>query len=113
MSTSFDFIDFVIDQVSAAGNIRTRKMFGEFMLYCDDRPVLLVCDDTVFVKKNSVTCNIFKSHGVTPECGIPYPDAKEHYIVDIENAELAVELVREMRRITPIPKPRKKTRNKK
>lgn len=108
MSTSFDFIDFVVDQVSSAGNIRTRKMFGEFVVYCDDRPVLLVCDDTVFVKKISPTRDIFTAHGITPECGIPYPDAKEHYIVDIENSELALALVREMRRITPIPQPRKK-----
>ena len=50
MATSPEFIQFVSDQVQPAGNIRYRKMFGEYMLYCDERPVLLVCDDTVYVK---------------------------------------------------------------
>ena len=51
MASSPDFIKFVADQVASAGdNIRYRKMFGDYMLYCDDRPVLLICDDTVFVK---------------------------------------------------------------
>ncbi len=104
MATSAEFIQFVSDQVQPAGNIRYRKMFGEYMLYCDDRPVLLVCDDTVYVKQMPATLNIFATHGVTPDLGTPYDGAKPHYILDIENTDLAIDLVRELARILPLPK---------
>ncbi|MGN0560765.1 MAG: hypothetical protein ACI4K8_06895 [Candidatus Fimenecus sp.] len=28
-------------------------MFGEYMVYVNDKPILMVCDNTVFVKGNS------------------------------------------------------------
>lgn len=104
MATSAEFIQFVSDQVQSAGNIRYRKMFGEYMLYCDDRPVLLVCDDTVYVKQIPATLNIFTKHGITPESGIPYDGSKPHYILEPENANLAIDLVCELARILPLPK---------
>ncbi len=51
MASSAEFIEFVYDQVAAAGAVRYRKMFGDYMVYCNDKPVLLVCDDTVYVKQ--------------------------------------------------------------
>ena len=32
------------------GEVWSRKMFGEYMAYLNEKPVLLVCDNTVFVK---------------------------------------------------------------
>ncbi len=104
MATSAEFIQFVSDQIQPAGNIRYRKMFGEYMLYCDDRPVLLVCDDTVYVKQIDAAQRIFAAHGVTPDLGTPYDGAKSHYVLDIENADLAIDMVRELARILPLPK---------
>ncbi len=104
MATSAEFIQFVSDQVQPAGDIRYRKMFGEYMLYCDNRPVLLICDDTVYVKQMPDTLNIFVAHGITPDLGTPYDGAKPHYILDPENTDLAVDLVRELARILPLPK---------
>ena len=50
MSTSLDFIEYVCEQIAGVGPIRYRKMFGECMVYVNNKPILLVCDDTVFVK---------------------------------------------------------------
>ena len=50
MSTSVSYIQFVCDQLQDFLAVRWRKMFGEYMVYVNDKPVLLVCDDTVFVK---------------------------------------------------------------
>lgn len=108
MATSPEFIQFVSDQVQPAGNIRYRKMFGEYMLYCEERPVLLVCDDTVYVKQIPATLNIFAAHGITPDLGTPYQHAKPHYILDPENADLAIDIVRELSRILPLPKSAKR-----
>ncbi|MBD5401061.1 hypothetical protein HDR61_04970 [bacterium] len=108
MATSSDFIQFVADQVAgAADNIRYRKMFGEYMVYADDRPVLLVCDDTVYVKQIPGTMAVFTAHGITPDAGAPYDGAKPHWILDIENVDLATDMVHELARITPLPKSKK------
>ena len=50
MSTSPEFVAYLCEQLEGTGEVRSRKMFGEYMVYLNDRPVLLVCDDTPFVK---------------------------------------------------------------
>ena len=50
MASTEGFIEFVIEQIGDIGNVRYRKMFGEYMVYVNDKPILLVCDDTVYVK---------------------------------------------------------------
>lgn len=107
MASSAEFIEFVYDQVAAAGAVRYRKMFGDYMVYCDDKPVLLVCDDTVYVKQIPETLTVFAAHGVTPDAGIPYTGARPHYILDIENSDLAVDMTRMLARVLPLPKPKK------
>ena len=51
MSTTKEYMAFVGDQLADIPNVRWRKMFGEYMVYVEDRPVLLVCDNCVMVKK--------------------------------------------------------------
>ena len=50
MATGREYIDFVLEQLEGFGALRERKMFGEYMVYLNDRPILSVCDNTVFVK---------------------------------------------------------------
>ena len=50
MATSVEFIEYVCEQIRGVGEVRHKKMFGEYMVYVNDKPVLLVCNDTVFVK---------------------------------------------------------------
>jgi len=50
MATTMDYIEFVCEQLAGVGAVRYRKMFGEYMVYVNDKPLLLVCDNTVFVK---------------------------------------------------------------
>lgn len=108
MATSVDFIDFVCDQIRDVGEIRYRKMFGEYMVYVNDKPVLLVCDNTVYIKK--LECVETKMSNA--ECGYPYDGAKEHFILDIDDSILCKEIVKILEEVIPIPKPRKK-KNKK
>ena len=35
MASHQDFVDYVAEQLREAGTIRSRKMFGEYGLYCD------------------------------------------------------------------------------
>lgn len=55
MATSKEYIDFVRGQIARYGEPAERKMFGEYMVYLGGKPVLLVCDNMVFVKKLAET----------------------------------------------------------
>ena len=104
MATSPDYITYVCDQLAGFQPLRYRKMFGEYMVYADDKPVLLVCDDTVFVKILPELETLMQN----AEKGFPYDGAKEHYILDIENRDLAREVTELLAKITPLPKKRVK-----
>ncbi len=54
MSSSQEFVDYIIDQIENAGVITFRKMFGEYALYCNGKVVALICDDQLFVKQTKV-----------------------------------------------------------
>ena len=104
MATSVDYIEFVAEQVDKFGTIRTRKMFGEYMVYLNGKPILTVCDNTVFVKKFPELSEIMSG----APCGFPYEGAKEGYILDIENNELLEKVIPLLGEIVPLPKPKKK-----
>ena len=50
MASHPDFVNYVAEQLREAGAIRSRKMFGEYGLYCDDVFFAVICDDQFFVK---------------------------------------------------------------
>ena len=104
MATTIDFIEYICEQIAGVGELRYKKMFGEYMVYINDKPILLVCDNTVYVKK--LDCIKEKMEGA--DKGFPYNGAKEHYILDIENAEFSKEIISVLEPVTPIPKPKKK-----
>ena len=108
MATTHDYIEFVCDQVCGAGipveSVRHKKMFGEYMVYVNCQPVLLVCGKTVFVKQLDCIADLMAN----ADRGHPYGGAKEHYILEIENSELAGSGIAELEKVTPVPKPRKK-----
>ena len=104
MATSLEYIEFICDQIRGTGAVRYRKMFGEYMVYVNDKPLLPVCDSTVYVKKLPELATLMED----ASCGIPYNGAKEHYILDIENRELCKDVLAVLEPITPLPKPKKK-----
>ena len=99
MATSEDFIEFISEQITGAGAIRPRKMFGEYMVYVDDKPLLLVCDNTVYIKKHDAVAALLAD----AETGAPYSGAKEHYILDIEDRDLALAVIAALLPVVPVP----------
>lgn len=106
MATTVDFIEYVCQQLAGIGLVRYRKMFGEYMVYVNDKPVLLVCDNIVFVKR----LDCIKDLMTNAEISKPYDGAKEHYILEIDNTDLAKRVATEVEKVTPVPK--KKSKNK-
>ena len=104
MATSLSFIDYVCEQLNGIGEIRYKKMFGEYMIYLNNKPVIIVCNNTAFVKKLDCIAEKMKS----AELGYPYKNAKEHYILDIDNSDFCKTIVTEIEKATPMPKKKNK-----
>lgn len=104
MATTVEYIEYVCEQISGIGDIKYKKMFGEYMVYVNDKPVIIVCDNTTFVKKLPCIEEKMKE----AQTGYPYEGAKEHYVLDIDNAEFCKSVIIEVEKVMPLPKPRKK-----
>ena len=103
MATSNEFIEYVLEKVKTDGKVDCKKMFGEYMVYVDEKPILLVCDDTVFVKILPETMGIL---GDDAEKRYPYDGAKEHFAIDPDDEKFDL-TVSVLEKITPPRKPRK------
>ncbi len=104
MATTKEYVEYICEQIEGVGIIRYKKMFGEYMVYVDEKPVLLVCDNTVFVKM----LEVIKEKMKNAQTGYPYNGAKEHFILDIENEAFSKEIITDLLPVTQIPKSRKK-----
>jgi len=107
MATDLEFIQYVCEQISETGRIRYRKMFGEYMAYVNDKPILLVCNNSVYIKQHACLVELMKES----EKGIPYTGAKEHYLLDIDNKELCTEVIKLVEPLVSIPKSKNSSRN--
>lgn len=104
MASSKEFADFVMEQAAGTGVITSRKMFGEYMVYIDGKPILLVCDNLVYVKMLDCVADELSN----AEIAVPYNGAKPHYILDIENRETVQRVIELLKPVIPLPKSAKK-----
>lgn len=91
MASHQDFVDYVAEQLAEAGTIRSRKMFGEYGLYCNEVFFAVICDDQLFVKVTPAGEAAFPDLPKAP----PYAGAKDHiWMEDVEDRERMTELTR-------------------
>lgn len=100
MATSKGYIEFVCEQLQGINGVTYKKMFGEYMVYVQGKPLLLVCDNTVMLKKLPELAALMQG---APE-DFPYEGAKLHYVLDIENRELTRKAVEVLSQCIPLPK---------
>ena len=104
MATSQEYIEFVCEQLVGIENVRYKKMFGEYMVYLNAKPVFLVCDNAVFVKcLDSIASPMRRA-----PLGVPYEGAKTHYILDIDDSALLDAVVPVLERETPVRRKKSK-----
>jgi TfoX/Sxy family transcriptional regulator of competence genes len=77
MTSRQSTVDFILEQISGAGTVSAKKMFGEYGVYCDGKIVALICDDRLFVKPTKAG-RAFISN-VIEAC--PYPGAKPYLLI--------------------------------
>lgn len=106
MACDIDFIDFVCSQLDGIGIVRYRKMFGDYCIYVNEKPVVLCCDNIAYVSKHPAIDDLMAD----AECGFPYEGSKEKYILDIEHGSEARRIVSILEGVTPFPKPKKSKR---
>ena len=104
MATTKDYLDYVLERLPEPEAARCRKMFGEYMVYVNERPVLTLCDNRVFVKKLPQVAVLMAD----AECGYPYEGAKEAYLLDLGDDARIDALLPMLVEHTPLPRPRKK-----
>lgn len=103
MACTAEYIQFVCTQIEGAGAVRARKMFGDWCIYVDEKPVVLACDNICYVRIHPVIANL-----MADACrGIPYEGAREHYILDVDHRSEAVEVIRTLLPVIPYPKKNK------
>ncbi len=100
MASDIDFVNYVMEQINGVGTISHKKMFGEYMVYVNQKPVILICDNTAYVKKWDAVKELLE----TEESGYPYKGAKEHYVLDVDNSKTMKDIVRVLEKIIPVPK---------
>lgn len=89
MATTQDYALYVCDRIAGVGQVRYRKMFGEYMVYVK----MLDC---------------VKGELETAELGVPYSGVKPHYIFDINDSALAKRVAALLAENVPFPTPRKR-----
>lgn len=106
MASDKDQLQFVLDQLEAAGDVTAKSMFGEYGVYCDGKIVALFCDDQLYLKPTAGGRAFLGEVVAAP----PYPGAKPYFLIgdEIEDRERLCELVRITARELPAPKPRKR-----
>ena len=107
MASKQSTVEFISDQLQELGNIRFRKMFGEYALYCNDKVVALICDDQLFLKPTEGGKSVISNLELAP----PYPGAKDYYLITEDywdDRDYLVELIRVTADTLPVPKPKLK-----
>jgi TfoX/Sxy family transcriptional regulator of competence genes len=105
MSSDREFISFVCEQLRGAGEISSRRMFGEAAVYLQDKVVGLVCDNQLFVKPTEPG----RSKIGVPVDAPPFPGASKWFLMaDLDDPEFLADLIRTTADALPVPKLRAK-----
>lgn len=104
MACSTDFIEFVCDIISPLGEVRYRKMMGNYIIYVNDKCVITACDNMAYIKKLSCISELMAD----AEIGYAYNGAKEGYILDFRDRQKTLKVIRTLWEELPYPKSRKK-----
>ena len=82
MTLNIEFVEYVTKQLDEAGEIRFKKMFGEYGLYCDEKYFAVICNNQLFIKITE------KGKAIIPNFPVesPYNGAKPMFLIEeLEN----------------------------
>lgn len=105
MASSKDYLEYVLEQLSKAGDVTSRAMMSEYILYFRGKVIGGIYDNRFLVKPIRAARNMMPD---APE-ELPYDGAKPMLMVEnIEDREFLKELFEAMYDELPALKPKKK-----
>ena len=106
MASTIEFVEYIADQLAAAGQISYRKMFGEYGMYFEGKFVAIICEDEFFLKVTDAGINLYPDLADNPHHeGAP---ASYHLVEDVDDREWLQALVRATWEELPFPKGKKR-----
>ena len=87
MSTTKDYRDYILDELSILDNITCKPMMGEYLLYYNNVLFGGIYDDRLLVKKTK------NNEKYNMEESIPYKSAKPMYLVDSDDSKMIKDIV--------------------
>ena len=103
MSSSKEYLDFILEQLSDLDEISYRAMMGEYIIYYRGKIIGGIYDDRFLIKPVKVAMDMMPDADMES----PYEGAKEMLLVDdVDDREFLKELLEAM--YDELPAPRKK-----
>lgn len=113
MASTKDYAEYVMDCISSVNlDLRIHRMFGEYCIYANDKPIMFIMDDTVCVKCHPSVEELMRGSRVID---ILEDDEKFKgkswfmWVLDIERGDIE-EIIYALERLLPMPKPKKRKR---
>ena len=106
MSSQQKTVDYIAEQSAGAGSITTKKMFGEYGMYCDGKVLAFICDDQLFIKPTEAGRTYLGEVTEAPA----YPGSKMYFLIDgdrWDDADWLAGLVKATADALPAPKAKK------
>ena len=103
MSSSKDYLEFILDQLSSLDEISYKAMMGEYIIYYRGKIIGGIYDDRFLVKPTKSAKQMMPNAQYEP----PYEGAREMLLVDdIDNKDFLNKLLNSM--VDELPAPKKK-----
>ena len=105
MSSSKEYLDFILEQLSDLEDISYRAMMGEYIIYYRGKIIGGIYDDRFLLKPVKVAIEMMPD----ADMELPYEGAKEMLLVDdVDDREFLKELLEAM--YDELPSPKKKSK---
>ena len=88
-----DLVQYIVEQASKAGEVSAKKMFGDYCLYCNSKPVGLICDNILYLKPLKQLEPLL--HDCDLQMQPPYDGAKPHFMItDVDDRDYVSLLIK-------------------
>lgn len=105
MSSSKEYLNYILEQLNEADEISHRAMMGEYILYCQGKVIGGIYDDRFLIKPTEHAKKMMPKAAYE----LPYEGAKEMLLVDnVEDKAFLAQLVNGVADDLPAPKKKKK-----
>lgn len=104
MSSSKEYLNFILDCLSDLDNISYKSMMGEYLIYYNGKNIAGIYDNRLLLK-NVDNLSLIVNEYITTK---PYPNAKDMVVADnLENSEYLANIFNFIYDRLPFPKKKK------